>query len=397
MAESTRADAVSEPQPNTMEISAAQVRAQSTPVPQGAAAAAIPPQIPLAPMKKIQARFNPLADIMVYCVVFLGGMLGTAMRYGLSLALPSTAQSQGFWQSFHIPTFTANMAACFIFAGLSAYLSQAIWMRKRTRQLASRGFGMGMCGGFSTLSALAIEELLSLQDGHVLGAVFYLLSSFVGGLIVAACGTKLGLMLTASRTGRIAAEALQRQQSQGGSGRHVTVGETVIVADAGSTGMPAGGFNAGAADGFSAESHMDAVIGGAGASSATNATRTVGATGEAGTSVSAIAGAGTGADTSGVANTAGTAFSAQSAVDAPAMLGASVSSPLASETEPAAASVSTATDATGLTASPYVPSTAATSSVPASSASYAMRPSFEPAPITDEIPLTGDPTTGEAH
>ena len=393
MAESTRADAVSEPQPNTMEISAAQVRAQSTPVPQGAAAAAIPPQIPLAPMKKIQARFNPLADIMVYCVVFLGGMLGTAMRYGLSLALPSTAQSQGFWQSFHIPTFTANMAACFIFAGLSAYLSQAIWMRKRTRQLASRGFGMGMCGGFSTLSALAIEELLSLQDGHVLGAVFYLLSSFVGGLIVAACGTKLGLMLTASRTGRIAAEALQRQQSQGGSGRHVTVGETVIVADAGSTGMPAGGFNAGAADGFSAESHMDAVIGGAGASSAASAVSTVGTVSEA--ADSAIADAGTG--TSGVANTAGTAFPAQSAVDAPAMLGASAVSPQASETEPAAASVSTATDATGLAASPYVPSMAATSSVPASSASYAISPSFEPAPITDEIPLTGDPTTGEAH
>lgn len=388
MAESTRADAVSEPQPNTMEISAAQVRAQSTPVPQGAAAAAIPPQIPLAPMKKIQARFNPLADIMVYCVVFLGGMLGTAMRYGLSLALPSTAQSQGFWQSFHIPTFTANMAACFIFAGLSAYLSQAIWMRKRTRQLASRGFGMGMCGGFSTLSALAIEELLSLQDGHVLGAVFYLLSSFVGGLIVAACGTKLGLMLTASRTGRIAAEALQRQQSQGGSGRHVTVGETVIVADAGSTGMPAGGFNAGAADGFSAESHMDAVIGGAGASSAASA---VGATGDA------AAGAGAATGTSGVVNTAGASFQAQSAADAPAMLGASVSSPLASETEPAAASVSTDTDATGLAESPYVPSTAATSSIPASSASYAMSPSFEPAPITDEIPLTGDPTTGEAH
>lgn len=393
MAESTRADAVSEPQPNTMEISAAQVRAQSTPVPQGAAAAANPPQIPLAPMKKIQARFNPLADVMVYCVVFLGGMLGTAMRYGLSLALPPTAQSQGFWQSFHIPTFTANIAACFIFAGLSAYLSQAIWMRKRTRQLASRGFGMGMCGGFSTLSALAIEELLSLQDGHILGAVFYLLASFAGGLIVAACGTKLGLMLTARRTGRIAAEALQRQQSQGGSGRHVTVGETVIVADAGSTGMPAGGLNAGAAGGFSAESHMDAVIGGAGEARAFSAVSTVGATGEA--ADFAIADAGTG--TSGVANTAGASFQAQSAVDAPAMLGASVSSPLASETGPGSGSVSTAADTTGLAASPYVPSMAVTSSIPASSASYAISPPFEPAPITDEIPLTGDPTTGEAH
>ncbi|PLS23893.1 CrcB family protein [Bifidobacterium imperatoris] len=218
-----------EPQPSTIEISAAQVRAQSTPEPQGAAAAARPPKIPLAPIKKVQARFNPLADGMVYLVVFLGGTLGTAMRYGLSFLIPATAQPAGFWHSFHLPTFIANMLACFIFAGLTSYLSQAIWIRKRVRQLTSRGLGMGMCGGFSTLSALAIEELTSLQVSHTMGAIFYLLFSFAGGLLMAACGAQLGLMLTAHKTGRFAAEALQRQQSQGGAVRHVTVGETVLV------------------------------------------------------------------------------------------------------------------------------------------------------------------------
>ncbi len=217
-----------------MEISAAQIREQSMPKPQGAAAAARPPQIPLAPMKKMQARFNPLADGMVYLVVFLGGTLGTAMRYGLSFIVPATAQPLGFWHSFHLPTFIANMFACFIFACLSSYLSQASWIRKRTRQLTSKGFGMGMCGGFSTLSALAIEELTSLQVSHTLGAVFYLLFSFAGGLIMAAAGAKLGLVLTTRKAGRIAAEALQRQQARGGSGRHVTVGETVLLSATGS-------------------------------------------------------------------------------------------------------------------------------------------------------------------
>lgn len=295
-----------------MEISAAQVRAQAMPKPQGAAAAANPPKIPLAPMKKMQARFNPLADGMVYLVVFLGGTLGTAMRYGLSFLVPAAAQPLGFWHSFHLPTFIANMFACFIFACLTSYLSQAAWIRKRTRQLVSRGFGMGMCGGFSTLSALAIEELTSLQTSHVLGAVFYLLFSFVCGLIVAAVGAKLGLVLTARKTARLAAEALQRQQAQGGPGRHVTVGETVLL----------------------------------------NATD------------------------SAVSNHSADAL----ATAAPVPVAADEPSAIAGGAQPSA-------DMPGdVPASPVIPA-----------AATPVEPSFEPAPITDEIPLTGDPTTGEAH
>lgn len=221
---------MSEPAPSTQEISAVQVRAQAVPAPQGAAAAAQPPQIPLAPIKRVQARFNPLADGMLYLVVFLGGMLGTAMRYGLGLLMPATVAPHGFWHSFHVPTFTANMVACFIFACLTSYLSQAAWIRKRTRQLTSRGIGMGMCGGFSTLSALAIEEITTMQADRIAGAVCYLLVSFIAGLVVAYIGAKLGLQMTSRKTARLAAEALQKQAASGNtSGRHVTVGETVMV------------------------------------------------------------------------------------------------------------------------------------------------------------------------
>jgi CrcB protein len=219
-----------EPSTNTQEISAAQVRAQTAPCPQGAAAAAQPPKIPLAPMKRVQARFNPLADGMVYLVVFLGGMLGAGMRYALSLVMPAAAAPQGFWHSFHLPTFTANMLACFIFACLTSYISQASWIRKRVRQLTSRGIGMGMCGGFSTLSALAIEELTTLQASRIAGAVFYLLTSFACGLLVAYIGARLGLLFAARKTARVANNALRRSQQQGErSGRHVTAGETVVA------------------------------------------------------------------------------------------------------------------------------------------------------------------------
>ncbi|MBW3089888.1 fluoride efflux transporter FluC [Bifidobacterium miconisargentati] len=275
-----------EPSPSTQEISAAQVRAQSTPEPQGAAAAAKPPQIPLAPIKRVQARFNPLADGMLYLVVFLGGTLGTAMRYGLSFILPATAGAEGFWHAFHVPTFTANMAACLIFACLTSYLSQAAWIRKRVRELTSRGIGMGMCGGFSTLSALAIEELTTMQSDLIAGAVFYLLVSFLMGLVVAYFGARLGLALAARKTAKAAIVAVRQQQPE--TWRHVTAGETVA--------MPVDDRSAGAV-----------------------------AAGENG-------------DGSGISDG-----------DAPGHI------------------------------------------------AHINPPSYEPAPITDEIPLTGDPTTGEAH
>lgn len=122
------------------------------------------------------------------------------------------------------------MIACFIFACLTSYLSQASWIRKRIRQLTSRGIGMGMCGGFSTLSALVIEELTRLQADHIAGAVCYLLISFAGGLLVAYAGARLGLALTVRRMTKIAADAAMNQrQSPNGSGRHVTAGETVVM------------------------------------------------------------------------------------------------------------------------------------------------------------------------
>ncbi|OZG64817.1 family protein CrcB [Bifidobacterium hapali] len=207
------AQPAAEASPTTMEFASTRVNASS-----GHPIAAIlskgqpaPPQIPLAPMKRMQARFNPLADGMLYLVVFLGGFVGTGIRYGLGLLLPAPLAVDGFFHAFHPATFIANMCACFIFAALSAYMSQASWIRKRVRQLTSRGVGMGMCGGFSTLSAMAIEDLTSVQHGQIAGFVAYTLLSFACGLIVAWLGTQLALRTAAKRS----VKALHEQVAAG--------------------------------------------------------------------------------------------------------------------------------------------------------------------------------------
>lgn len=211
-APSASGDATADPSPVTTEFASTRINASS-----GRPIAAFlgkgqpaPPQIPLAPMKRMQARFNPLADGMLYLVVFVGGFVGTGLRYGLNLLLPNPAAPSGFFHAFHPSTFIANMCACFIFAALSAYMSQASWIRKRVRELTSRGVGMGMCGGFSTLSAMAIEDLTSVHKGQIAGFLFYTLVSFACGLIVAWIGTKLALSLAAKRSVRALHEQMRR-------------------------------------------------------------------------------------------------------------------------------------------------------------------------------------------
>ncbi|WP_240540946.1 fluoride efflux transporter FluC [Bifidobacterium vespertilionis] len=144
---------------------------------------------------------SPLTDIVLYLVVFLGGCVGTAMRYGISLAIPNTAAQSGLLSVFHTATFVANMLACFIFAWLTTSMGRARWIPARTRELVNRGVGMGMCGGFSTLSAMVIEELMSWRGGNIAGVAFYEIVSFACGLAVAYGGAKLALAMTASRAG----------------------------------------------------------------------------------------------------------------------------------------------------------------------------------------------------
>lgn len=91
-------------------------------------------------------------------------MFGTALRYSLWLLWPQPLSKGGLLMAFHPATLIANLCACFIFAVLVSYMSQAVWVKKRTRQLANGGFGMGMCGGFSTLSAMMVEDITSLHS-----------------------------------------------------------------------------------------------------------------------------------------------------------------------------------------------------------------------------------------
>ncbi len=187
-------NAGTEPNPATQSIDINEVVHASV-RPSGAAASKNPPQIPLAPMKRVQARFNPLADVVMYVVVFAGGFFGVGCRRVLDMLMPSIGGTP-----FVVGTFVSNMVACFLFAMLTEYMAAASWLRRRVRQVVSRGVGLGFLGGLSTMSGVMLETMEGLHEQRFAAAFGYLAASFVCGLIASAAGMALMRVVTSHGT-----------------------------------------------------------------------------------------------------------------------------------------------------------------------------------------------------
>ena len=127
-------------------------------------------------------------------LVFLGGIVGTAARYGLEEAFPHRGTN---WPT---GTFVANLLGAF---ALGLLLEALVRLgddsggRRRARLL----LGVGFCGAFTTYSTLALEVSLFVRDGAVGMAVLYAAVTGVAGLAAA----WLGIVVAATVVRRRAA------------------------------------------------------------------------------------------------------------------------------------------------------------------------------------------------
>ena len=142
---------------------------------------------------------SPTFILILRRSVFCGGAIGTAIRYAFAGRFPGAAGS------FHTGTFVANMLACFCYAGLTAYLAGASRFGARSKELASRGLGMGVCGGLSTMSTLALEGFTAIRDGQVAAGIADPPVTFALGLVCASAGVWAGTHLAGSSN--VSAEA----------------------------------------------------------------------------------------------------------------------------------------------------------------------------------------------
>lgn len=317
--------------------------------PSGAAAAPNPPQIPLAPMKRVQARFNPLADGLMYLVVFIGGFVGVGCRRGLDMLLPSVNGTP-----FVVGTFVSNMLACFLFAMLTEYMTTASWLRRRVRQAVSRGVGLGFLGGLSTMSGVMLEMMEGLRERHVASAFGYLAGSFVGGIVAALAGVLVMRWLLAKGTRKRVRDALFVSDS----------GESDILGAE----MGAGGVKhvkvADVAHSAAQAALEAAQIAQRAAQQASQAAQSPSLASQASPILTALESQTPEADTRMPAST--------------------VHSTVQLTTQ--STTYSTTQYSVQPSTQPIVPSSAS-----------ADLPSFEPKPVTAEIPMVPDPTTGEVH
>jgi CrcB protein len=115
-------------------------------------------------------------------LIFLGGGLGSVFRY-----LTSLLTAKYYESIFPLATFITNVLGCFMIGLLIGYLGQS-----PNNQNLRLLFITGFCGGYTTFSTFASENINLLQTGQYLTLISYTIASVLVGLVA----VWLGLMLT---------------------------------------------------------------------------------------------------------------------------------------------------------------------------------------------------------
>ena len=126
-------------------------------------------------------RFGGRAEPSLLVAIAIGGGLGTLGRYGVSRMIHVSKDT------FPWATFVANIAGAFV---IGVFLTLVL-ERFPPMRFPRPFFAIGVLGGFTTFSTMAVETVTLCKDGHPVVGVGYLAASVFFGL--AAC--YLGIVL----------------------------------------------------------------------------------------------------------------------------------------------------------------------------------------------------------
>ena len=113
-----------------------------------------------------------------FLLVFLGGGLGSSLRYLLTIAMNQYSKVLPFG------TFTVNMLGCILIGLILGYAQKENTLTSNQTLLLATGF----CGGFTTFSAFANENLELIKNGEIFNFSVYTICSILVGILAVFIG-----------------------------------------------------------------------------------------------------------------------------------------------------------------------------------------------------------------
>lgn len=115
--------------------------------------------------------------------VGIGGAAGSMLRY-----FTNVVTMKYYAASFPLATFIVNVTGCFIAGLIFGLITQETTEAQNLKILLITGF----CGGFTTFSAFALENVRLMNSGNTTIAIVYTVGSVLTGLLA----VWIGLLIT---------------------------------------------------------------------------------------------------------------------------------------------------------------------------------------------------------
>jgi len=113
-----------------------------------------------------------------FLLVFLGGGLGSGLRYIITITINQYSKVLPFG------TFTVNMLGCLLIGMILGYAQKENTLSSNQTLLLVTGF----CGGFTTFSAFANENLELIKNGEIFNLSLYTIGSVLIGILAVFTG-----------------------------------------------------------------------------------------------------------------------------------------------------------------------------------------------------------------
>lgn len=115
-------------------------------------------------------------------IIGFGGFIGTILRFLLSSSI-----EKSFATSFPIGTILVNLIGCFLIGLLSGYFTQKLGDQTQLFFFLT----IGVLGGFTTFSAIAMDSQVFIENGEYLKMLTYISVQAILGIALCLIGYNL--------------------------------------------------------------------------------------------------------------------------------------------------------------------------------------------------------------